>query len=67
MKTYILTITEEDEGKINTSSINEGFCATELIGFLELKKQDLLNQMMYPSRFDHILKEDDRTIEIKDK
>ena len=43
MKKYTLEIT--DDGKTtNMSRKNDGFSAMELIGFLEMTKQDIINQ-----------------------
>ncbi len=43
MKKYTIEIT--DDGKtINMSRKNDGFSAMELIGFMEMTKQDLINQ-----------------------
>ena len=53
MKKFELTITETDPGIINTVGNNNGFNALELLGLLELKKQDVINQINKPGMFKH--------------
>lgn len=43
MKKYTIEIMEDDK-KISMSRKNDGFNAIELIGFLEMTKDDLINQ-----------------------
>ena len=44
MKKYTIEISEKDD-KINISRRNDGFNVIELIGFMEMTKQDLINQL----------------------
>lgn len=43
-KKYILTVTQDENG-LDFSATNDGFHAFELIGFLEVKKQDIYLQI----------------------
>ena len=52
MKKFELTVTEEN-GQLNTIGNNDGFNALELVGLLELKKQDVINQIKHPEKFKH--------------
>ena len=50
MKRFNLTITD-DGGYVTEDSENEGFSAFELLGFLEMKQQDILEQIRRPDNF----------------
>jgi len=43
-KTYKFTVTETDK-KLTFESESDGFNALEILGILESKKQDIINQM----------------------
>lgn len=46
MRKFKLIVTQEDiNGNITMEGRNEGFTASEIIGFLEIKKQDFINQV----------------------
>ncbi len=61
-------IFEEKDGILETSTINSGFSAVELVGLLETKKQDVLDQLMNDSEFSRTAKNPDgTTVEIKRK
>lgn len=45
MRKFKLVMTQDDNGCITMEGCNEGFTASEIIGFLEIKKQDFINQM----------------------
>lgn len=46
MRKFKLTVTQEDiNGNITMEGYNEGFTASEIIGFLEIKKQDFIDQV----------------------
>lgn len=45
MRKFKLMVTQDDNGCIKMEGYNEGFTASEIIGFLEIKKQDFINQM----------------------
>ena len=53
IKKFELTITETDEG-ITITGDNNGFNAIELIGILEAKKQDIVEQLNHPEKFKHV-------------
>lgn len=44
-KTYKLTVIEDDNKKLTFDSESDGFNALEVLGILERKKQDIMNQM----------------------
>lgn len=46
MKKYKLELVVLDDGTFSVNATNTGLTAFEIIGFLELKKQDLINQTM---------------------
>lgn len=46
MRKFKLMVTQEDiNGRITMEGCNEGFTASEIIGFLEIKKQDFIDQV----------------------
>jgi hypothetical protein len=45
MKTYTLEITVDDENKMRVRSTNTGFSPLELLGLLDLKRDDVLRQV----------------------
>jgi hypothetical protein len=45
VKRFELIFTVNEQGKGRCESTNENFCATEIVGILEWKKQDILAQM----------------------
>lgn len=49
-KKFVLTATEKD-GQDLIDCENEGFTALELLGILEVKKSDILEQMRRPADF----------------
>ena len=57
----------DNEGNITISAYNDGFNVLELIGLLESKKQDLLNQLKNQSEFERTFKKDGTEYEIKEK
>ena len=46
MKKYEVTFTEDDDGVLRSHRRNKGFAITELIGMLEVTKQDLFVQYL---------------------
>lgn len=45
MRKFKLMMTQDDDGRITMEGCNEGFTASEIIGFLEIKKQDFIDQV----------------------
>lgn len=60
---------EITDTSINMNAENTGLNAMEIIGILEAKKQDVLNQVLNAKRFEHkrIAEVDGEKIEIKEK
>lgn len=57
---------EENDGILNVSATNSGFSGVELVGLLETKKQDIVDQLIGHSRFKRIVKNPDgTTVEIE--
>lgn len=52
-KKFELILTQNEDGTINVGGNNNGFNALELVGFLEMKKQDILDQINRPEKFKH--------------
>ena len=50
MKKFTMVVTVDDE-TVQIDGENHGFNALEIVGFLEAKKQDILNQMNHPEKF----------------
>lgn len=50
MKKFTMVVTVDDE-TVQIDGENHGFSALEIVGFLEAKKQDILNQMNHPEKF----------------
>lgn len=46
MKTYTVTFTMDKNGTITLSRVNDGFNATEVIGCVEVLKQDIFRQLI---------------------
>lgn len=51
MRKFNLTVTEETDGNFTIKTLNDGFNSAELIGFLECKKNDILDQIRFPEKF----------------
>lgn len=47
---FEMTVVADDDG-ISINGENHGFTALEIVGFLEAKKQDILNQLYCPEKF----------------
>lgn len=54
MKTFKLIVTENAADDITVESYNDGFNASEIIVFLEYKKQDIVEQIRHPEKFKHV-------------
>lgn len=63
MKEFILHITS-DEKMINFDTQNIGFNAFELIGMLETKKNDIIEQCNQQARFSRTVIQDGKEIKI---
>ena len=50
MKKFTMIVTDDD-GTISIDGENHGFNAMEIIGILETKKQDILDQMNHPEKY----------------
>lgn len=48
---FTMKVSLGDDGRINIDTINEGFGALEIIGFLEAKKGDIINQLNDASKY----------------
>ena len=53
LKKCELIMTQNEDGTISVDGNNDGFNALELVGFLEMKKQDILEQINHPEKFKH--------------
>lgn len=57
---------DEVNEKLNISGTNEGFSGFELVGILECKKQDIIDQMTSRAKFNRTYKNPDgSTIEVE--
>jgi len=57
---------DEVNERLNISGTNEGFSGYELVGILECKKQDIIDQITGRAKFNRIYKNPDgSTIEIE--
>lgn len=56
MKKFEFIVTVDDAHLINVSTVNEGFNAVELLGLIELKKNDILDQMYNQTEFKRVSK-----------
>lgn len=63
-KKFVLTVTEDIDGNVTMNSENSGFNAAELLGFLLLKQQDVLEQMHHPEKFERKIIKGDTVEEI---
>ena len=55
MKKFVMTVTD-DGVNILIDGENTGFSAIELVGILDAKKQDILDQMNHPEKYKHVRK-----------
>ena len=51
MKEFTIKITFDSDGMSNTTVTNDGFNALELLGLLEMKKMDIIDQCINPEKF----------------
>ena len=62
-KTLIMKVTLDTEtGHIKTETEGRGFDTLEILGLLESKKYDILNQMYNPEAFKRVRKDEDEEI-----
>lgn len=66
MRYYKIEVFDKGE-KVTIQAYNDGFNTLELIGLLESKKQDVLNQLKNQSEFERTVKKDGTEYEIKEK
>lgn len=66
MRYYKIEVFDKGE-KVTIQAYNDGFNTLELIGLLESKKQDLLNQLKNQSEFERTVKKDGNEYGIKEK
>jgi hypothetical protein len=65
MKKLVITFEETDQGMISCEVKNTGFNAAEIVGFLEMKKIDTIDQMNHPKLFKrYFIDEDGERLEI---
>lgn len=50
-KQFTLILTEMNNGGATVSTENDGFSALEILGLLEMKQQDILEQLRHPAKF----------------
>ena len=55
MKKFVMTVTD-DGVNIHIDGENTGFSGIELVGILDAKKQDILDQMNHPEKYKHVRK-----------
>lgn len=69
IKKFEMTVTLDDNGVLNTSTKNDGFNAAELMGILELKKQDVVAQINDKDgiKFKRAVVKDGETMTIEDR
>lgn len=67
MRYYKLEAFDNEDGKITVRAYNDGFNIFALLGIIESKKQDLMNQLKNESEFERTVKKDGTEYEIKDK
>jgi hypothetical protein len=68
MKKLEIKVEVNTKGEITMETTNDGFTAPELIGLLELKKVDIVEQCVNPQKFIHRRKfkdEDGEWVEVK--
>lgn len=53
MKRLEFKVEVSNEGVITMETTNDGFTAPEIIGLLELKKMDIVEQCVNPQKFIH--------------
>jgi len=53
MKRLEIKVEVNNKGEITMETTNDGFTAPELIGLLELKKMDIVEQCVNPQNFIH--------------
>lgn len=53
MKRLEIKVEVSNEGVITMETTNDGFTAPEIIGLLELKKMDIVEQCVNPQKFIH--------------
>jgi hypothetical protein len=53
MKKLEIKVEVNNQGEITMEASNDGFTAPELIGLLELKKMDIVEQCINPQNFIH--------------
>lgn len=66
MKKYTLTVTA-DNINLNFETKNDGFTSSELVAILEIKKQDIVDQMKRPCDFERTFIEEGKNTKIKRK
>ena len=66
MKTKKCTIVFEQDadGVVHCNTEIEGFNGNEIMGLLEVKKYDLFNQMMFPTKYKRIRVDNGVAVEI---
>lgn len=70
-KKFTLIVETNDDGTLNIIGENEGFNAFEVLGFLDLKRQDVLDQINdylgQGAKFKRTVKRDGEIMEIEGK
>lgn len=68
MKRFEMTVTLDDDGRIDIEENNDGFDPIEIIGLLELKKQDIIRQtaLADAEEYEEETDEEEETEEVED-
>lgn len=64
---FTMRVSSGDDGRLSIDTVNEGFNAIEIIGFLEAKKSDIINQINDASKYSRkVIDKNGNEVEITD-
>lgn len=66
MRKFTMTVVDKKD-KLHINTKNRGYNAFELLGILEIKKDDIMRQLKCESEFERILVEDGKEYVITEK
>lgn len=66
-KRFNVTVTIDENNKMNVSTENEGMSALEIVGILECKKQDIIKQIYESTQFTRTLVKGEKEESITNK